>query len=67
MFKAVLDTNILVSALLSPAGAPARVFDHVLNGDVILCFDSKIILEYREVLARPKFNFDPGRIEVVLD
>jgi hypothetical protein len=30
----VLDTNILVSALLSPFGPPARVLDLVLNGDI---------------------------------
>ncbi len=31
MIKAVLDTNILVSALLSPSGFPAKVIDHVLK------------------------------------
>lgn len=67
MIRAVLDTNILVSALLSPKGAPAKVFDHVLNGNVIMCFDSNIIAEYKDVLERPKFKFNPKVIDKELD
>lgn len=67
MIKAVMDTNVLVSALLSPSGAPAKVFDHVLNGNVTLCFDSNMMHEYKEVLSRPKFNFNPGAVAHVLD
>lgn len=65
--KVVLDNNILVSALLSPYGAPAKVFDHVLNGNVVMCFDSQIINEYQEVLMRPKFMFNPKEINKILD
>ena len=50
MIKAVIDTNILVSALLSPSGSPAKVLDHVLNGNVVMCYDSRMIAEYQEVL-----------------
>lgn len=54
----VLDTNILVSALLSPFGKPARVLDLVLIGEVQLVFDDRILLEYLDVLKRPRFGFD---------
>jgi len=47
--------SVALSALLSPSGAPAKVFDHVLNDNVTMCFESNIIAEYKEVLARPKF------------
>ncbi len=67
MIKAVLDTNILVSAFLSPSGAPTKAFDHVLNGNVTMCFDSNIMAEYREILNRPKFKFNPKHVEQVLD
>lgn len=53
----VLDTNILVSALLSPFGSPARVFDLALAGEIRLIYDDRIVAEYREVLARPRFGF----------
>lgn len=67
MLKVVIDTNILVSALLTPSGSPARVIDHVLNGNVILCYDSRIIAEYQEVLLRPKFEFDKRAVKHVID
>lgn len=67
MIKAVIDTNILVSALLSPSKSPAKVIDHVLNGNVLMCYDSRIIAEYQEVLLRPKFGFDKKAIKQVID
>ena len=66
MIKAVLDTNILVSAFISPGGAPAKVFDHVLNGNVIMCYDSNIIAGYLDVLSRPKFQFNAKAVEQVI-
>ena len=54
----MLDTNILVSALISSFGPPARILDMVLLGDLRLVYDDRILAEYREVLARPRFGFD---------
>lgn len=62
----VLDTNILVSALLSPFGPPARVLDMVLSGDRRAAFDDRLLAEYREALTRPKFSFAPEEVAVVL-
>jgi len=67
MIKAVIDTNILVSALLSPSGSPAKVLDHVLNGNVVMCYDSRMIAEYQQVLLRPKFGFDKKAVRQVID
>ncbi len=67
MLKAVIDTNILVSALLSPSGSPAKVLDHVLNGNIILCYDSRMVAEYQDVLLRPKFGFDKRAVKQVVD
>jgi len=63
----VLDTNVLVSGLLTPHGPSGRVLDLVLGGDLTPCFDDRIIAEYREVLARAKFAFDPIQVEAILD
>ena len=57
MTKIVMDTNVLVSALLSPNGNPAKILSLVVNEQVILCYDSRIILEYESVLLREKFPF----------
>ena len=64
--KIVLDTNILVSGLLQPLGNPAQVLSLALAGAVQVCHDERILAEYAEVLARPRFKFDPERVREVL-
>ena len=63
----VIDTNILVSALWSRNGAPARVVSMVLTGDIVPCYDYRFLCEYREVLQRPKFGFSKSEINSMLD
>ena len=63
---AVIDTNILVSALWSRNGSPAKVLSLVLNGKVIPCIDSRIMHEYRAVLSRPKFGVTGHEIDALL-
>lgn len=53
-----LDTNVLVSGLLSPDGPPGRLVDAMLARQLRLALDDRIEKEYRTVLARPKFRFD---------
>lgn len=62
----VIDTNILVSALWSRNGAPARAVGLVLSGQLTPCYDHRIMLEYRQVLQRPKFRFQPSEINALL-
>ena len=65
--KIVLDTNVLVSGLLSPQGAPATVLRSVVAGSASICFDERILSEYRRVLARRKFGFDAEQVAVLLE
>ena len=60
--RVVVDTNVLVSALLSVHGAPAQVLDLVRQGVVTLCADGRILDEYDEVLTRPEFPFDKADV-----
>ena len=62
----VLDTNILVSSLWSRNGAPARVVSMILTGQLIPCYDYRILTEYRQVLSRPRFNFSDREIDSLL-
>ena len=62
----VLDTNVLVSALLSPFGPPARVLDLVLSGEIRLAIDDRLMAECRQVLARSKFGFAPEDVADLL-
>lgn len=54
--RIVLDTNVVVSGLRSPSRAPAEVLGRVKAGAVTVLYDARILAEYREVLARPKFK-----------
>jgi len=64
---AVLDTNVLVSALWSRNGSPARVVSMVLSGQLVPCYDYRILSEYREVLQRPRFEFTRGEVHSLLE
>ena len=55
MIKVVLDTNVVVSAFLTPTGKSASILQAVLRHDLDICFDAAILSEYEEVLSRPKF------------
>lgn len=63
----VIDTNILVSALWSKSGAPARILSLIISGGLIPCYDYRILSEYRDVLSRPKFKFTDSEINALLD
>jgi len=65
--RVVLDTNVLVSGLLSPFGPPGEIVRLVASGAVTLCFDARILAEYEEVLARPRFGFDPDSVAALID
>ena len=66
---AVIDTNVLVSALISKKidSSPLLVLANVYSGRIIPVFNEEIIAEYREVLSRKeKFQIDQGLIDTAL-
>jgi putative PIN family toxin of toxin-antitoxin system len=65
--RIVLDTNVLVSGLLNPYGPPGRIVEAVAVGDLVLCYDARILLEYEDVLLRPKFRLNPRRVSPLLE
>ena len=56
MIRVVLDTNIIVSALLQPLGPPAQVFLLALGDTVQMCVSGVIFAEYEEVIRRPRIR-----------
>lgn len=62
MIYAVIDTNVLVSALLThhKEASTAKVVELLLEGGFIPLYDENIIEEYEEVLHRAKFNLLSG-------
>lgn len=65
--RIVLDTNVLVAGLLNPHGPPGRIVDLLLTGELSIAYDDRVLAEYREVLSRPRFGFDPHDIEHIVD
>ena len=67
MFRVVLDTNVLVSALWKKPSNSTRILDLMVLGQLTPFYNGHIIYEYKEVLNRPKFRFSPVDIENLLD
>ncbi len=63
MLRVVVDTNVIVSGLLSDLSPPAVVVNMILNSEVLLVYCDFILFEYREVLKRKRFGFDPNWVD----
>jgi uncharacterized protein len=67
MIRVVLDTNIIIFALLSPQGPPAQIFLMILLGrETQLCLSGDVFAEYEEVLRRPRLNRSDREIAATL-
>jgi hypothetical protein len=54
--RAVLDPNVLVSALIAPAGTPSRLVARWVAGDFELVVSDKLLAELARALAYPKLR-----------
>lgn len=66
-YYTVVDTNVLVSAMLKWNSVPGNVMELVFDGPIIPVYNSEILKEYREVLSRPKFHFTKDIVDTVVD
>ena len=69
MIYAVIDTNVLVSALLSrhPDAATVQVVSAISKSVFRPLYNKEILAEYRDVLSRSKFSFPTQTIESIID
>ena len=69
MVYAVIDTNVLVAALLTKTNESAtiKVIEAIADGMITPLYHKDILMEYDEVLKRPKFGLSSGTINAVLD
>jgi putative PIN family toxin of toxin-antitoxin system len=65
-YFAVLDTNVLVSAMLKSDSIPGAVLELALGGNITPLFNEAILDEYQEVLSRPKFHFNDRIVKAVI-
>lgn len=66
-YYAVIDTNVLVSAMLKWNSVPGNIMELVFDGPIIPVYNSEILKEYREVLSRPKFHFTKEIVDAVIE
>jgi putative PIN family toxin of toxin-antitoxin system len=68
MIYAVIDTNVIVSALITHnhLAATVAVLERIFDGDIIPVYNSEILNEYDEVLHRPKFKLSHNDINAIL-
>lgn len=62
----VIDTNVFVSAAITPGGVCDQLLQCAVAGLFIPAWDNAILLEYREVLGRPKFRLTKASIRTLL-
>lgn len=69
MLYAVIDTNVLVSALLSRLDDSSTVVirNYILEGMIVPLYNEEILQEYLDVLHRPKFQIPADKIDDILD
>lgn len=66
-YYAVIDTNVLVSAMLKWESVPGTVLLEALTGKITPLLNEGIVQEYQNVLSRPKFHFPPEAVEIFMD
>ena len=55
-YYAIIDTNVIVSAMLKWDSVPGNILELALDGPIIPVLNHEILDEYRQVLLRPKFR-----------
>lgn len=66
MIRVILDTNIVVSAMLRSGSLPEAVFNLAANRVVQLCVSEWIMAEYEEVLRRSRLKIHPAKATTAL-
>lgn len=67
-YYAVIDTNVIVSALLSKNenAATVQILNELFGGHIIPLYHPEILKEYNDVLHRPKFHLKDDTICFVI-
>ena len=65
-YYVVIDTNVLVSAVLKSHSVPGSIVELAFDGPIIPILNETIEKEYREVLSRPKFHLPEDLVEGIM-
>lgn len=66
---AVIDTNVIISALLSrhQDSATVKIIDYLYDRTIVPVYNDEILNEYAVVLRRPRFKFSEATINATLE
>ena len=68
MQRIVIDTNIVISAALSPYGNPAKIINLISDSEELqVYFCPEILAEYKEVLSRERLNIAAAKQNSIMD
>ena len=66
-YYAVIDTNVIVSAMLFPDSIPGTILKYVYSRVLVPLVNETIVKEYEDVLNRDKFGFYKEDIAFVIN
>ena len=66
-YFAVIDTNVLVSAVLKQKSVPGSIIELASDGPITPVLNEDIEAEYRKVLLRPKFHLTEDIVNDIID
>lgn len=66
MIRVALDTNVLISAIHF-GGRPRQILEKTIRGEIQLCLSEPILEELKGVLRRPKFDYTPEEVQIILN
>lgn len=68
MYYAVIDTNVIVAALMSKYqdSATVKIMNHIFDRNVAILLNYDILKEYEDVLHRKKFNFNGPAVDSLI-
>ncbi|MCD8067214.1 MAG: putative toxin-antitoxin system toxin component, PIN family [Oscillospiraceae bacterium] len=66
-YYAVIDTNVLVSAMLKWNSVPGTILALTFDGAIVPLMNAEIFQEYHDVLLRPKFKLTDEIVNDLLE
>lgn len=66
-YYAVIDTNVIVSAVIKSSSIPGTILDLAFNGIIVPLYNEDILAEYELVLSRSKFGLTSDVVRTIVD
>lgn len=66
-YFSVIDTNVLVSAMLKWDSVPGSILNLAMDGPIVPVLNDAILREYRGVLSRPKFHLTDDIVSDIIE